>query len=304
MTLDPSLPPVSRTLWLSGDDVEAKRQALRSYFHQTFELYESLFESLACDDAWFKKAIPLRHPLIFYFGHTAAFFINKLLAAGLITERLDSRIEAMVAIGVDEMSWDDLDESHYAWPSVAELRAYRQRVRERVDAFITQMPLTLPIAWQSPAWVILMGIEHERIHLETSSVLIRQLPLAWVRPEPNWPICPAARTTPESVPGNELLAVAGGLVTLGKSATDATYGWDNEYGQQQVELAPFQASRMLVSNAEFLGFVEAGGYGERRWWSEEGWRWREFAQATQPCFWVGSGEDLKLRLMNREVVMP
>ncbi|MGL4206566.1 MAG: putative 4-mercaptohistidine N1-methyltransferase, partial [Aeromonadaceae bacterium] len=80
--------------------------------------------------------------------------------------------------------------------------------------------------------------------------------------------------------------------------------WDNEYGQQQVELAPFQASRMLVSNAEYLGFVEAGGYGERRWWSEEGWRWREFAQATQPCFWVGSGEDLKLRLMNREVVMP
>lgn len=304
MTVDPSLPPASHTLWLAGDDVEAKRQALRDYFHQTTELYESLFESLACDDAWFKKAIPLRHPLIFYFGHTAAFFINKLLAAGLITERLDPRIEAMVAIGVDEMSWDDLDESHYAWPSVAELRAYRQRVRSRVDEFIDQLPLTLPITWQSPAWVILMGIEHERIHLETSSVLIRQLPLAWVRPLPNWPICPLARETPERVPANDLVAVPGGLVTLGKVATDATYGWDNEYGQRQVELAPFQASRMLVSNAEFLGFVQAGGYGEPRWWSEEGWRWREFAQASQPSFWLGSGAARRLRLMCCEVAMP
>ena len=36
----------------------------------------------------------------------------------------------------------------------------------------------VPIAWESPAWMILMGIEHERIHLETSSVLIRQLDLS------------------------------------------------------------------------------------------------------------------------------
>ena len=40
-------------------------------------------------------------------------------------------------------------------------------------------------------------------------------------------------------------------------------------------LKPFTASQMLVSNAEFLEFVEAGGYEERGrgWWSDEGWRW-------------------------------
>ena len=98
--------------------MDTKRQELLDYFLQTQALYERLFDCLACKQAWFNKAIPLRHPLIFYYGHTAAFFINKLLAAGLIPERLDADIEAMVAIGVDEMSWDDLDESHYAWPSV------------------------------------------------------------------------------------------------------------------------------------------------------------------------------------------
>jgi 5-histidylcysteine sulfoxide synthase/putative 4-mercaptohistidine N1-methyltranferase len=297
--------PLTRTLSLQGDDIEHKRLQVLDYFQQTYDLYESLFASLVGDDAWFKKAIPLRHPLIFYFGHTAAFFINKLLAGGWINQRLDPRIEAMVAIGVDEMSWDDLDESHYAWPSVAELRHYRAVVRERVSDFIRTMPMTLPIDWQSPAWVILMGIEHERIHLETSSVLIRQLPLAQVTPLPQWPICPLARHQRDQVPANTLLDVPGGRVRLGKEASDATYGWDNEYGQREVMLAPFQASRMLVSNAEFLDFVQAGGYLDSRWWSEEGWGWRQFTQALQPCFWVGGPDaELRLRLMCEEVPMP
>ena len=53
----------------------------------------------------------MRHPLIFYFGHTATFFVNKLLLAKLIPERINPRFEAMFAVGVDEMSWDDLDET-------------------------------------------------------------------------------------------------------------------------------------------------------------------------------------------------
>ena len=92
--------------------------------------------------------------------------------------------------------------------AVAELRAYRGRVRALVCDFIERMPLTLPIDWQSPAWVILMGIEHERIHLETSSVLIRQLPLPWVQPQPYWPACTEARHRRDEVPTNGLLPVA------------------------------------------------------------------------------------------------
>ena len=94
----------TRTLWLQGNDVGAKRQELLNYFTQTYDLYDSLFECLACDDAWYKKAIPLRHPLIFYYGHTAAFFINKLLIGRFIQQRIDPLIESTVAIGVDEMS--------------------------------------------------------------------------------------------------------------------------------------------------------------------------------------------------------
>ena len=47
----------------------------------------------------------------------------------------------MFAVGVDEMSWDDLDDAHYDWPAVAEVKAYRDEVRAFVDAIIRTLPL-------------------------------------------------------------------------------------------------------------------------------------------------------------------
>ena len=299
------LPAPTRTLKLSGQNSEQKRAELLAYFTQTWELYESLFDCLADERAWFNKAISLRHPLIFYFGHTATFYINKLMAGRYLDQRVDDRIEAMMAIGVDEMSWDDLNDSHYDWPSIAEVRDYRGKVKSLVSEFIRTMPLELPIGWDSPAWVVLMGIEHERIHLETSSVLMRQLPIEWVKPQPHWPICPQARHDRQSVPENSLIAMPGGRVQQGK--TDDTYGWDNEYGSQQTELKPFKASKMLVSNAEFYRFIAADGYNHRRWWDDEGWGWREFSGAQMPTFWVGDEklpDQLKLRVLAEEVAMP
>ena len=79
-----SLSLFSRTPALDGNDTEASRARILAHFHQTFDRYEQLFEVLACDEAYFKKPIALRHPLIFYFGHTATFFINKLLLVGLV----------------------------------------------------------------------------------------------------------------------------------------------------------------------------------------------------------------------------
>ncbi len=287
-----------RTPRLDGDP-EAKRREIRAYFHATFDRYEQLFEVLVSDAAYFNKPIPLRHPLIFYFGHTATFFVNKLVLAGLLRERIQPRFESMFAIGVDEMSWDDLGETHYDWPRVEEVRAYRRQVRAAVDALITTLPLTLPIAWAHPWWPILMGIEHERIHLETSSVLIRQHALDYVQTHSAW--VPCRDTGP--APGNELVAVPAGSVRLGKSHDDLHYGWDNEYGHHEAEVPAFEAARYLVSNAEYLAFVEDGGYEHDACWAVEGRSWRNFTQARHPPFWVANGSGWKLRLMLEVVDM-
>ncbi|MBD8871591.1 5-histidylcysteine sulfoxide synthase [Rhodanobacter sp. DHB23] len=292
--------PLPRTPNLHEADPARMRQTLRDYFTSTFDRYESLFETLAADAAWYEPPITLRHPLIFYYGHTATFFVNKLLLARMIEQRIDPHLESVFAVGVDEMSWDDLDDTHYDWPGVAEAKAYRDKVRALVLRLIDEAPLTLPIGWNNPWWAIVMGIEHERIHLETSSVLIRQHKLAYVKPHPAWRPCTESGAAPE----NTLVKVPAGSVALGRSIDSAAYGWDNEYGKHEAEVAAFEASRFLVSNGEFRAFVEDGGYAQAGWWDEEGNGWREFAKASHPTFWRRSADGWKLRLMTEEVAMP
>ena len=249
-------PRFPRTPLLAGTDVEVKRAELLHYFHATFDRYESLFELLSDDEAYYRKPITLRHPLIFYFGHTATFFINKFMLAGLIDRRIDPRLESMFAIGVDEMSWDDLDDARYDWPTVAEVRDYRRKAREAIDGVIRHTPFSLPIGWNDPFWTVLMGIEHDRIHLETSSVLMRQHALKYIKPHPDWQPCRDGGPAP----ANALVDIPGGRVALGRAFAEPIYGWDNEYGRHRAEGSAFQASRHLVSNGEFLYFVEADGY--------------------------------------------
>ena len=291
---------VTLNIDLSSGKIEDKRTEIRSYFINTWELYESLFETLVSDDVYYERPQPLRHPLIFYFGHTATFFVNKLMLAKLIDHRVNERFESLFAIGVDEMSWDDLNDAHYDWPSVEEVRRYRNEVKALVIERIDTVDYTLPINWESPLWPVMMGIEHERIHLETSSVLIRQLDLSKVKPHTEFPHCEERGDAPE----NELLSVRGGTVRLGKDKNHKLYGWDNEYGTVELEVPPFQASRYLVSNGEYLQFMEEGGYAEDRFWDEEGLAWRNYHDARMPEFWRGESGAYRLRLMTEEIALP
>lgn len=292
---------VTKTLDLRAGTVEEKRQEILGYFHKTFSLYESLFDCLAGDDAFYARANTLRHPLIFYYGHTAVFFINKLNVAGLINTRLDPVLESTLAVGVDEMSWDDLNDASYDWPTPAAVKTYRDKTRDCVDNFIRNCDFSMPIGQDSPLWIVMMGIEHERIHLETSSVLIRELPIEMVQPHPMWgDICRKSAAAPQ----NELIAVDGKLVKLGKAEEDGLYGWDNEYGTFETDVAPFKASKYLVSNGEYLGFVEDQAYQKKQYWDDEGWAWVTYKQAEHPNFWVKSGGTYQYRTMLELIDMP
>jgi len=292
---------ISHNIILNRGEVEEKRAEIKAYFNQTFDIYEALFETLANDDAYYMRPCSLRHPLIFYFGHTATFFTNKLVLAKLLPKRINPKIESMCAVGVDEMSWDDLNEANYDWPTVQEVRTYRNQVREAVNDLIDSVEFSMPIDWQSPLWPVMMGIEHERIHLETSSVLIRQLPIDTVLPSPIFPICP--EQDPKT-PDNSLLTVTAGEVVINNQDPAEFYGWDNEYGQHHTFVDEFKASKYLVSNAEFLEFVEAGGYETSEFWDEEGNRWRDYSPVKHPSFWIRKGDDWYLRCMTEEIAMP
>ncbi|MGI0117933.1 5-histidylcysteine sulfoxide synthase [Zooshikella sp. RANM57] len=291
----------TRTISLNGTNLSEKRKELLNYFHKTFSLYESIFECLINENVFYMRPNPLRHPLIFYYGHTAVFFINKLNVAGLVSTRIDPKLESMLAIGVDEMSWDDLHDDHYDWPTPSQVHDYREKTRTLVDQFIRSTDFSLPINWQDPMWIILMGIEHERIHLETTSVLIRELPIQCVKPHPVWSnIC----LTSNIPPTNELLPVKGGPITLGKSKNNPLYGWDNEYGVYTTQVEDFNASKYLVSNKEFLDFVNENGYSQEQFWDKEGWQWVQSREHKLPTYWLKVGNYFKYRTMLEIIDMP
>ncbi len=281
---------------LFGNNPQKKRQEIKTYFNNTFEQYERLFDYLNSDQAYYHRAHRLRHPLIFYFGHTAVFFINKLLIAKAIDKRVDSKLESVFAVGVDEMSWDDLDEKHYEWPSIKKTLEYRTKVKDIVNDLIDNMELSLPINWESAFWAILMGIEHERIHLETSSVLMRQLPIEFLKEGP-WQVCEEEGSEVK----NELLKVQGSKISIGKKKDDDYYSWDNEYGSHNADIPDFYASKYLVTNGEFLEFVNDSGYEKDRFWEEEGLEWKKFAKVKHPSFWVKDQNGYKLRVINKIV---
>lgn len=295
--------PASRDLFkqrcptVDGGNAKEKMEEIRQYIHNTTELYEKVFDCLAVEEAFNVQPIhKLRHPMIFYYGHTACFYINKLCVAGLIP-RINPAFEEMFAIGVDEMSWDDLNNAHYNWPTVQEVRDYRLRVREvindlmRSGKYALEMPLTFANSTATDAsafwWIMLMAAEHERIHIETASVHVRELPLKYVNPAMTdfWKPCPNVNARS---PVNELVPIAGEKVQVGRLPNSSLYGWDCDYsdGRNLTAVPSFKASRYLVSNAEFFAFMKADGYNKKEYWNSEGWQWVQWRKPEHPWFWV------------------
>jgi 5-histidylcysteine sulfoxide synthase len=293
------------------------RLNLLEEFNRGWEQTEILFSGLLSENAFLKPPEHgLRHPLIFYFNHPAVFYINKLHLAGALREPLDAEFERHFAIGVDENSWDDLSKNQKVWPPLAEVRLYRERVRETVTKIILSHPDLAEVP-QSPMrsplhWAILMGIEHERIHFETSAVLIREMAIGEVlRPDKFPAPHPSAQkftgappAEDRDFPSSEFVEFDSGQVRIGKPQSWPIFGWDNEYGAREAQVPAFFASRYLTSNGEFFEFVEGGGYRDQSLWSEDGWKWRAFRSRRQPRFWVLRGGKYFLRTVFDEVSLP
>lgn len=290
------------------------RQSVLDYFNNSWTLTESLFSSLNSDEAFYRPPYHgLRHPLIFYYVHPATLFINKLLLAGLIDHQINPYFERLFETGVDEMSWDDMSKNDIEWPTIEDCHTYRQEAYIVTKSVIETHPdLSRPsiIDMSHPLWALFMGIEHERIHLETSSVLIRELPLNLVSPPKSWPSL-APRSSTKSLDEhsihNKLIEVSETQVNLGKQKDFATFGWDNEYGCESLKVAGFQVSPCLVSNQDFLSFVNENAYLDERYWSEEGNKWRNFTKSTHPHFWVQDDKktnQFKLRTCFELIDMP
>ncbi|KAG6583167.1 Formylglycine-generating sulphatase enzyme domain [Phytophthora cinnamomi] len=319
---DPTFPGVDRATGrlraVRMPDLRAcSRQEMLDYLDNAWAMTDALFASLQGERA-FMTPPPhqLRHPLIFYYGHPTSFFVNKFLVSGLLREPVNPYFEHIFEVGVDEMRWDDMSKNEMHWPHVADVLAYRRQVYQLVRGVVETHPGLEPgheqIAEGSPLWALQMALEHERIHHETSSMLMLEHPVEFFQSTSLLPdyheslavddkdvaLRPAAGV---DFPVNEFLDVPAAKVQIGKPRDFPSFGWDNEYGRREVDVPACRASKFLVSNGEFYDFVRDGGYLEPSFWSEQGWEWRCFRNTKWPAFWVQDGPSgshrFKLRAM-------
>ena len=307
----PGVDAEGRVFSLPGlNTATCSRQEVQDYFANGWLLNEVLFASLQGELAFTQAPYHgLRHPKIFYYGHTACLFVNKLRVAGLLNGPVNAHFESLFEVGVDEMSWDDMSKNEMVWPSVSDVTAYRRQVFDLVSTIIATHPGLSeghpPILGDDPLWSIIMGCEHERIHLETSSVLIREMPINMLRKPEHWPLDGVSFDNDVDL---SLIPVPEGSITLGKSTTDPSYSWDNEYGSRHAHVPAFEISRHMITNGQFAAFVAARGYLTRSYWSDTGWSWRCYRNTKHPTFWVQDGpagvDNFKLRTLFNIIPMP
>mmetsp|Transcript_14630 Transcript_14630/g.40649 ORF Transcript_14630/g.40649 Transcript_14630/m.40649 type:complete len:969 (+) Transcript_14630:158-3064(+) len=295
---------IVRSLPLPRLDAVTRESALE-YFDNSWTLYETLFAGLNGEE-YFYRPPPhgLRHPQIFYYGHTACLYINKLRVSGVLSKPCNAYFESIFEVGVDEMLWDDMHKNDMLWPTVREVHEYRKQVYQVVkDAIMNHPSLDdsngpVTVDQSHPMWALFMGYEHERIHLETSSVLFREAPRHLVQEPKNWPpVHPSAYNDTRSshpvegvdYPSNKMIPVKSDTVDLGKPANFPSYGWDNEYGERTVGVPDFYASEHMITNGEYYQFVKEGGYRTEEYWCDDGWAWRTHRNLKWPFFWQQVG---------------
>jgi iron(II)-dependent oxidoreductase len=130
-----------------------------------------------------------------------------------------------------------------------------------------------------------VAIEHRLMHAETLAYLLHNLPFARKIPQelPKYDSRPAPYASQVTIPS--------GIATLGQPRSAKSFGWDNEFGAQRVLVPSFSIDVFPVTNAEYLKFVQDGGYRDAKYWRTEDWEWRRKQGLEFPHFWLLPAND-------------
>jgi iron(II)-dependent oxidoreductase len=218
---------------------------------------------------------PLMGPLVWDLAHVGQQEDLWVLRAG------DLAREAVLPADVDQY-YDAFLHPRSERPSLpllnaAESRRFIADVRGRVLDGLERTDDLFPFA---------MVAQHEQQHDETmlaTHQLRHGVPLLG-----RGALLPAGR----AVPHDAVLVPAGEFV-LGVDAEDEPWSLDNERPAHARHVPAFRIGRVPVTNAEWQEFIDDGGYGAEKWWSEVGWLHRLDADLRAPQFWTGDGARVR-----------
>ncbi len=178
-------------------------------------------------------------------------------------------------------------------PTVREVMEYRRHVDRQVGALVEERASEgrLSDVWDT----VMLGTHHEQQHQELMAADIKHVFSIN-------PLRPAWRTGREDPaaghpPALEWIDHPGGLVAIGHEGD--RFHFDNETKRHRVWLEPFELGSRLVTNAEYLAFMEDGGYDRPDLWLSMGWaavressvKENDWERMDKPLYWFRDGSE-------------
>ncbi len=240
---------------------------------------EALCAPLEAED-YVVQPVPDVSPPKWHLGHTTWFFETFLLRPHLPGYAVFDPAYDFVFNSYYETVGARVvrtDRGNLSRPTVADVYRYRRHI----DAAMAQL-LKSPLAADLRA-VVELGLNHEQQHQELLLTDIKYI-------LGHNPLLPAYRAGVEALPAAAAtgaavppVRLAAGLYQIG--FTGAGFCFDNELGRHTVYLAEAEVAGALVTNAEYLAFMAAGGYTDFRPWHAEGWEWVKAHGVRAPLYW-------------------
>src|SRR5688500_9796526 len=264
------------------------RPAALERFRRIRERTRMTFDVLA-ESVYYDRRIALRNPLVFYEGHLPAFAVNTLVKKALGRPGIDAHLEEVFARGIDpETEAAATARGNPAWPSRAEVHAYAAAAEHAIEEAIESAALESgghPMLQRAQAlWAVL---EHEEMHHETLAYMWHELPYEKKRRPDGYTPLPMDSRKSGSAPSQ--VHIPPGKASLGTRLDESVFAWDNELEPHDVDVPAFAIDAHNVTNSQFMGFVESGGYREPRWWTGDDWSWLVSNRITHPRFWERTG---------------
>jgi ergothioneine biosynthesis protein EgtB len=160
-------------------------------------------------------------------------------------------------------------------PSLAEVLDWRDRVHDAVAAALPGLP-------PGALALVELGLAHEQQHQELMLMDI----LATFAANPLLPAVWEAEDEAPAAPAAPLGWIEGreGIVAIGHEGPG--FAFDNEGPRHRVFLQRHSLADRLVTNGEWIGFIEDGGYRDPRLWLADGWEWVRQEQVEAPLYWL------------------
>jgi len=165
-------------------------------------------------------------------------------------------------------------------PTVSQVFAYRRHVDDAMSRL-----LAVEDHPQRPAIIqrCRLGIEHEKQHQELFYTDIKYS----FSVNPLYPAFEKRGVRPSASAGEmQWCEFPGGLFEMGIHADQAGFAYDNEIPAHKVYIEPFSLANRLVTNREYQGFVDDGGYSKPVYWLADGWAMVQEHRLTQPLYWL------------------